>query len=131
MEVHSSPPKDTPRAEGRVSYYPARFRASFPDALAALASLGVRGERAALYLANADIERSEAVALPIAGGPPGAEALALIVRGPGGRADVWTGIPAQARATRREAEAVAADFALAIPGCWHVMQWVQQPGAVQ
>jgi hypothetical protein len=91
----------------------------------------VRGEWASLALANAQIEGSEAVAVPIKGGPAGADALALILRGPGGRADVWTGIPTEARATRREAEAVAADFALAIPGRWHVVQWVQQLGAVQ
>lgn len=129
--MHSSPPKDTRRAGKRLSFYPARYRASFSDTLAALASFGLHGDRAALYLANAEIEGSEAVAVPIKGGPAGADALALILRGPGGRADVWTGIPAEARATRQEAEAVAADFALAIPGRWHVVQWVQQPGAVQ
>lgn len=129
--MNASPPKDTRQAYGRVSFYPARFRASFPNALAALASLGVRGEWASLALANAQLEGSEAVAVPIKGGTAGADALALILRGPGGRADVWTGIPTEARATRREAEAVAADFALAMPGRWHVVQWVQQPGAVQ
>lgn len=129
--THQSPQKQARPASRGVSFYPARFRASFPNALAALASLGVRGEWASLALANAQIEGSEAVAVPIKGGPAGADALALILRGPGGRAEVWTGIPAEARATRREAEAVAADFALAIPGRWHVVQWVQQAGAMQ
>jgi len=99
--------------------------------LAALASLDLHGEWAALDLANADLEGSGAVAAPIKGGPNGADALALILPGPGGRAELWTGIPAEARATQSEAEAVAAEFALAIPGRWRVVEWTRHAGGEQ
>ncbi len=129
--MYTTPPRYAPPAGGGASYYPARYRATFPNTRAALASIGLQGAAAALYLANAKAEGSDLVVVPVQGGPDGAEALALIRRKPGGHADVWIGITAEARNDETEAEAVAADFAAAIPGRWCVCQWTRQTRAVQ
>ncbi len=129
--MHDCPSQPAPPASGGVRYYPARFRASYPNIRAALAFIGLRGKAAALHLANAKAEASDLVAVPVVGAAGGADALVLILRKPGGRADVWTGIPDEARGSEREAAAVAAEFAQAIPGRWCVIEWVRQSGAVQ
>jgi len=125
----------TPPASGGVSFYPARYHSTFPSVRAALASVGCTGAAADLYLANARLEGSDLVALPVgpkSGPGPGiGDALALIRRKPGGRAELLIGIPAEARDDEREALAVAADFAAAIPGRWCVCTWVRQARAVQ
>lgn len=129
--MHESPLQPAPPASGGLSYYPARYQATYPNTRAALAALGLQDEAAGLHLANALAEGSELVALPVTGGPEGAEALALIRRMPGGRVELWVGIHQEARADEREAAAVAAEFADAIPGRWCVMQWTRQARAVQ
>lgn len=133
--MHTSPLSTAPPAGCGVSYYPARYQATFPSVRAALASIGCIGTTADMHLSNARLEGSDLVALPVmpktGPGPGIGDALALIRRKPGGRADLLIGVTAEARDDEREAERVAAEFAAAIPGRWYVIAWARQARAVQ
>lgn len=127
-----------PPASGGLTYYPARHQGTFPSIRAALAAIGCTGAAADLYVANAAAEASPLVAVPVKPAPaadaPDAacrEALALVRRKPGGRADLLIGLPAEARDDEAEAQAVAAELAEAIPGRWFVVAWTRQARAVQ
>lgn len=125
-----------PPAMGGVFYYPAQWRGRFPNVRAALASIGCTGEAAAAQVQNATVCASPCVAVPVKlqrypGDFRDGDLVAVIVRKPGGRTDMWLGIIGMADANRRAVMEAAEAFAEASGGKWTVMEWARQTGAVQ
>lgn len=133
--MHSTPQESAamlPPATGGTLYYPARHSGTFRNTRAALASLGVAGKLADMYLTNAKIEASDLVAVPVENDlSAGAEFLALICRKPSGRAELLIGIMSEARDDEQKALAFLAQMAAACPGRWQVIACDRQTRAVQ
>lgn len=130
----ASTPTEATWAAGSLSYYPARHRGTYPDTRAALAALGCVGTLADLYQANARAEGSHAVAVPVTAPTAPAdcgECLALVIRKPGGRADLYVGLVGLADPDADRAGAIAQELAQAVPGRWVVMTWARQPKVTQ
>lgn len=114
------------------TYYPARYSGTFRNTRAALASIGCVGKLADMYLTNAKIEASDLVAVPVENDvSAGAEFVALICRKPSGRAELRIGITSEARDDEREALALLAQLAAAMPGRWQVIARARQTRAMQ
>lgn len=133
--MHRPNPKAfTPPASAGVSFYPARHRGTYPDTRAALAALGCVGKLADLYQANARAEGSHAIAVPVTSPTAPAdcgECVALVIRKPGGRADLFVGLIGLADPDADRAGAKALELAQAVPGRWVVMTWTRQPKVMQ
>jgi hypothetical protein len=131
--MQASPLHYTPPASGGVSYYPAQYRATYPNVRSALAAIGCTGEAAALYLANAAAEASPAVVVPVKFAPhPGDEFVAVVVRKPGGKAALWLGLLGLADEDRTLAEDAAQQFA-EVSGSkgWAIFEWTRQARVAQ
>jgi hypothetical protein len=121
-----------PPAAGGVLYYPAQKRGTFPSVKAALASIGCHGAAAASLVAQAKVNASPAIAVPVTfAAHPGDQFAALIVRKPGGAAVLWLGCPEVADEDRDFAEDAARQFAKASGTEWAIFEWVRQSGAMQ
>lgn len=131
--MHTSPLHAAPPATGGVSYYPAQFRATYPNTRAALAAIGCTGDAAALYLANAAAEASPAVVVPVTfTAHPRDGFVAVVVRKPGGKAALWLGCIELADEDRAFAEDAARQFAEASGSKkWAVFEWTRQARPVQ
>ncbi len=131
--MQTSPLNCTPPASGGVSYYPAQYRATYPNVRAALAAIGCTGEAAALYLANAAAEGSPAVVVPVKfAAHPTDEFVAVVVRKPGGKAALWLGCLELADEDRTLAADAARQFAEASGSkAWAIFEWTRQSRVVQ
>ena len=127
----SSPLQSTPPASGGVTYYPAQFRAVYPNPRAALAALGCVGRDADRYLANAATEASPAVLVPVNFKPTGADCAAAVVHKPGGKAALWLGLIGEASSDQAAVHQLTLELSDAIGGTWGVFEWVRQSRAVQ
>lgn len=125
-------PAAVPPASGGLLYYPAQHRGKFPSVRAALASIGCTGDAAESAIAQARVNASPAVAVPVKLAPhPEDEFAAVIVRKPGGKADLWLGCLDVADDDRNFALDVARQFAEASGTDWAVFEWVRQSEGVQ
>lgn len=121
-----------PPATGGLLYYPAEHRGKFPSVAAALASIGCTGEHAEGAIAQARVNASPAIAVPVSFAAfPGDRFAAVIVRKPGGKADLWLGVLEVADEDRDAAHDAARQFAEASGRTWAVFEWVRQSEAVQ
>ena len=121
-----------PPATGGLLYYPAQHRGTFPSVRAALASIGCDREFQDGAIAQAAVNASPAIAVPVSfAAYPGDEFAAVIVRKPGGKADLWLGVLEVADEDRDSAADAARQFAEASGSQWAVFEWVRQSEAVQ
>jgi hypothetical protein len=121
-----------PPVSGGVLYYPAQNRGTFPSVKAALASIGCHGAAAASLAAQAKVNASPAIAVPVAfAAHPGDEFAALIVRKPGGAGVLWLGCIEVADEDRDFAEDAARQFAEASGTEWAIFEWVRQSRPMQ
>lgn len=123
-----------PLIPGSLSYYPAQHRGKFPSVRAALASIGCIGEAAALQIENARVNASPSIAVPVAFPTfPEDRFLGVIVRRPGGGADLWLGLLEVASDDRGAVADAVRQFTEAGggKGAWAIFEWTRQPGAVQ
>jgi hypothetical protein len=114
-------------ASGGVLYYPAEHRGTFKSVRDALGSIGcVRGQ-ADDVIAQAAVNGSPSIALPVSlPAYPGDRFAAVIARKPGGRADLWLGLLEAADEDRTVALGAARQFAEASGKTWGIFEWVRQ-----
>lgn len=121
-----------PPASAGLFYYPAEHRGKFPTVRAALASIGCTGEAASSLVEQARCNASPAIAVSVSlPAYPGDQFAAVIVRRPGGKADLWLGVLEVADEDRDFAEKTAREFAAASRGKWAVFEWVRQSERLQ
>lgn len=121
-----------PPASGGLFYYPAEHRGRFPSIRAALAAIGCKGEPAAQAIAQARLNLSPAIALPVSFEAfPGDRFAALILPTTKGTADLWLGILEVADEDRAVAEDAARQFAEASRSKWAVFEWARQSEPLQ
>jgi hypothetical protein len=126
-----------PPIPGTLSYYPAEHRGKFPSVRAALASIGCTGEAAAVQIENARVNASPSIAVPVkVEAFPDGEFLAVVVRRPGGKADLWLGLLDVADEDREFVADAARQFAKANNAAgrrslWSVFEWTRQTGSLQ
>lgn len=120
---------------GETVFYPAVMRGTFGSIRAALASIGCTGPAAALHQANARVEGSDCIAVPVIVSTAPADAsecLALVKRKPGGRADLLLGLIGEAKADEAAAHRLAREISGQIGGAVvHVFAWTRQRRATQ
>lgn len=125
-----------PPATGGLFYYPGQWRGRFPSVRAALASIGCTGDAADAQVRNASVNASPSVAVPVKvqrypADMRDGDLVAVIVRKPGGKADLWLGIIGLADSDRDAVLEAVRQFSEASGGKWAVFEWARQAEVLQ